>query len=74
MVGLSFYGVFKNFLVIGEYNIKIIATNFSPLFLLHCQNQVTKIVTLFFRLFCLLQKCLLRTEMLKLLVEIVKLQ
>ena len=35
---------------------KILATNFSPLFLLHCHNQVAKTVTLFFRLFCLLQK------------------
>ena len=58
MVGLSFHGIFKNFLVIGEYNIKIRATNFSPFFLLHCHNQVVKSVALFFRLFCLLQKCL----------------
>ena len=56
MVGLSFYGIFWNFLVIGEYNIKIIATYFSPLFLLHCHNQVDKIVTLIFRFFCFVTK------------------
>ena len=73
MVGLSFYEIFQNFLVIGEDNIKIPATKFSPLFLLHCHNQVAKIVTLFFRLFCLLQKCLLWIEMLNILVKIVEL-
>ena len=56
MDGISFYG--WNFLVIGENNIKILATIFSPLLLLHCYNQVDKIVTLILRLFCLLQKCL----------------
>ena len=77
---LAFYGwsfLLWNFLeyrVIGEYNIKILATNFSPLFLLHCDNQGAKIVTLIFRFFRLLQNCLLWTEMLKLLVKIVELQ
>ena len=52
MVGLSFYGFFWNFLVIGENSILILATKFSLLFLLHCHNQVDEIVTLFFRLFC----------------------
>ena len=36
---------------------KILATNFSPLFLLNCLNQVAKIVTLIFRLFCLCGNC-----------------
>ncbi len=45
LVGLSFYGIFWNLLVIGEYNIKILATKFSLLFLLHSYNQVAKIVT-----------------------------
>ena len=45
MVGLSFYGIFWNFLVIGEDNIKILATNFSPLFLLHRYSQVASIFT-----------------------------
>ena len=68
MVGLSFYGsfqnflefsgIFRNFLVIEENNIKTLATDFSSFFLLHYQNQVVKIVTLIFRIFCLLQKCL----------------
>ena len=49
------------------------ATNFSPLFLLNCHNQVAKIDTLAFKLFCLLQKCLFWIEMLKLLVKIVEL-
>ena len=74
MVGLSFYETLWNFPVIGEYNIKILATSFSPLFLLHCDNQVAKIVTLIFSLFWLLQKRLLWIEMLKLIVEIVQLQ
>ena len=68
MVG---HGIFQNLLVIEDYNIKILATKFSPLFLLHCYGQLSKIVTLIFRLFCLLQKWLLWTEMLKLLVKIV---
>ena len=71
MVGLSIYGIFYNFLAIGEYNIKILAKNFLPLFLLRCYNQVAKIVTLNFRLFCLLQKCLLWIELLKFFVKIV---
>ena len=50
--------IFWKFLVLEEYNIKILATKFSPLLLLHCYSQVAKIVTLIFRLFCLLQKCL----------------
>ena len=58
MVGLSFYGFFWNFLVIGKNNIKTLATDFSPLFLLQCYSQVAKIVTKNFRLFCLLQKFL----------------
>ena len=45
MVGLSCYGIFWNFLLIGEHNIKIIATKFSPLFPLHCYNQVAEIIT-----------------------------
>ena len=69
MVGLSFSGNSQNFLVFGHYNIKKIATNFLLLFFLHCHIQVVKIVTLIFRLFCLLQKCLLWTKMLKLLVK-----
>ena len=44
MVGLSSCGIFQKLLVIGEYNIKILATIFSPLFFLHCHNQVAKIV------------------------------
>ena len=44
-------GIFWNFFVIGDYNIKKLA-----IFLLHCYNQVAKIVTLNFRLFCFLQK------------------
>ena len=74
MVGLPFYGIFWNFLVIGEYNIKTLATKFSPSLLLHCYNQVAKIVTLNFKLFCSLQKCLLWIEMFKLLLEIVELK
>ena len=65
-------GMFWNFLVIGELNIKILATEFSPIFLLYCYNQVDKINTLNFRIFCLLRECLLWIEMLKLLVEIVE--
>ena len=45
MVGLSFYGIFWKILVIGEWNIKTLGANFSPLFLWHCYNQVAKIVT-----------------------------
>ena len=56
MVGLSSYGVFQNFLVIGEYNIKTLATNFLPLFLLHCQSHVAETATKILRLFCSLQK------------------
>ena len=56
MVGFSFYGIFWSFLVIWEYKTKIFATNFSPLFLLHCHYQVPKIITLIFRLFHLLEK------------------
>ena len=77
MVGISFYEILWNFLEFSshwEYNIKLLAAKFSPLFLLHCHNQVAKIVTLIFRLFCLLQKSLLWIEVLKLLVEIVELQ
>ena len=48
-------GIFWNFLVFAENNIQILATNFSPLFLLHCYDQLVKIVTIIFRLFCLLQ-------------------
>ena len=53
---MEFSGNFWNFLVNGEYIIKILATKFSPLLLLHCYNQVAEIVTLSFRFFCLLQK------------------
>ena len=74
MVGLSFYGIFWNSFVFGVYNIKKTATKFSPLFPLRCYRQVAKKVTLIFRLFCLLEKCPLWIEMLKLLVEIVELQ
>ena len=49
-------GIFWNFLVIEEYNIKVLAAKFSPLFLLQYYSQVTGIVTLIFRLYCLLQK------------------
>ena len=35
---------------------KIIATYFSPLILLHCHNQVDKKVTLISRLFCFVTK------------------
>ena len=74
MISLSFYGFFENFLVIGEYNKKTLATNFSPIFLLHCHDHVAEIVTLIFRLFCSFQKCPLWTEELKLVVKIVELQ
>ena len=40
-------GMFRKFLVIGELNIKILATKFSPLFLLHCYNQVVKLLRSF---------------------------
>ena len=74
MIGLSFYAIFWNFLVIEDYIIKTLATKFSPLLLLHSYNKVAKIVTKSFKLFCLLQKCLLWIEMFKLLVEIQELQ
>ena len=45
LFGLSFHGIFGNFPVIGEFNIKILATKISQFHLLHCYNQVTKIVT-----------------------------
>ena len=48
--------MFWNFLVLEEHNIKILATDFSRLFLLHWHNQVDKIVTLNFRLFCFVTK------------------
>ena len=38
-------GMFWKFFVNGEHNIEILATKFSPLLLLHCYNQVVKIVT-----------------------------
>ena len=63
-------GIFWNFLVNDDYNIKVLATKLSPLLLLHCYNQVAKIVTLIFRLFCLLQKCFCSIETKKLLVRI----
>ena len=72
MVGLSFYGIFWEFLVIGESNIKILATKFSPLFLFHCHNQVAKLFTLISRLFCLLQKGHTLYEKKKLRVNIVE--
>ena len=49
-------GIFWNFPVNDEFNIKLLATELSPSLLLQCYNQVAKIVTLIFRLFCLLQK------------------
>ena len=62
-VGVAFYGwsfLLWSFLEFSRnwgYNIKTLATNFSPFFLLHCYNQVANILTLIFRLICLLQKC-----------------
>ena len=47
MVGLSFYGIFKNFLVIGEYNIKILVTNVSPLFLCIATIKLLKLLRTF---------------------------
>ena len=38
-------GIFWNFLVIGDYNIQIVAAKFSALIFLPCYNQVAKTVT-----------------------------
>ena len=43
-------GIFWNFLVIGKYNIQLVATNFSALLLLHFYNQARKDVTFFFQI------------------------
>ena len=68
---MEFSGIFWNFLVIGEYNVYILATKFSSLLLLLCYNQADTIVTLSFRVFCLLQKCLRSIVTKKLHVKIV---
>ena len=82
--GISFYGksclswlvfLLWNFLEFSrsyENSVKTLATDFAPLFLLHCYNQVAKIVTLIFGIFCLLQKCLRYFEKKKFLVNIVE--
>ena len=80
MGGTSLYGsafLLRNFPEFSR-NWRIYHKNtrykFFAIISLHCHNQVTKIVKLIFRLFCLLQKCLLWIEMLMLLVKIVELQ
>ena len=69
MVALSFYGIFR----IWEKYAKIPATNFSPLFHLHCYHQVPSIFTLISDYFVklLLLKCLHSIETIKLHVRIV---
>ena len=62
MVSLDFRLVFPcmEFSVNGEYNIKILAKNFSPLSLLHCYCQVASIFTFIsdYSVKLLLLKCL----------------
>ena len=53
---MEFSGIIWNFLVIGEITIKTFASKFALLSFLHCYNQDAKIVTLIFKLLCLLQK------------------
>ena len=73
MVGISFYGIVWIFLVNWDYNIKVLATNFSPLFLFHCYSQVASIFTFIsdYSVKLLLLKCLLQTDTRKLHVRIV---
>ena len=61
------------FSVNGEYNVKILATIFSPLFHLRCYSQVTSIFTFDADDFVkfLLLKCIRSIETKKLLVTIV---
>ena len=61
------------FSVIGKYNIKKLARNFSPLFNLHCYSQVASIFTFIsdFSVKLQLLKCLRSIETKKLPVAIV---
>ena len=61
------------FFVNGENNIKILATKFSPLFLLHCFSQVVSIFTFISDLFVrlLILECLRSMETKKLHMRIV---
>ena len=64
---------FMEFSVIGEYNIKTLAANFSPLFLLPWYSQVTSIFTFIsdYSVELLILKCLLQINTKKLRVRIV---
>ena len=41
---LEFSGIFWNFLIIGENNIKTLASDFSPLLLLHATIKLLKLL------------------------------